>query len=579
MIAIGAWLTIFAVAFEPSIQQALRFTNDFRSTISNGNQIAEISSASSWGGGRLEGDSAQRIFPLPYRSLKALLTFRQVVLQGDGSIGQYIAVDLDFSMISAMYNGLDATPEQILQQTPFTCSSGRCKWEPYLSLAVCSACYDVRDQVSARQAKVSDGVRVFDYYWTDFDGEYSPNNFTGTVFMLPNHLAIWNLPGFSDQALMTTRTTSRWSESLHFKKNNTLIFAISMLQLPPSWTESAGSSQLSARECGLYFCVKSYESEVAGGTLNERSMEVSSTMDPSSFQILPNISTTADGRIPPDVLYDQDTYYARTPIRVLPPNANASAFNADQLTISQAGVAALVTQAQTMFNYSNVSPNLPLNISIGGGARRTSKFGNVFSPPSIQTLYNSANIDQSFANLANAMTNDMRRSGIATQVLKGEVSLPVTKVHIRWGWVAFSAVLIVVGTLFLLISILLTKRTVVPLWKTNALALLFHQLHPAPQVDQPHMPTVGEMENMVRDISAKLGNNETLEVRPIIRKRKQTKRNAQNRGASGAHFGGLLPASLADQDVEQTNEPSNASNQHFSIARKAVPTSRTALIQ
>lgn len=473
-----------------------------------------------------------------------------------------LAASLDFSMQSALYNGLTATQAQTLQQTPFRCSSSSCEWEPYQSLAVCSACYDVHDQITARQVTAADNVYTLNYYWDDFDTQSA--NFTGTIYSLPNGLSIWNIASFWDQALMTTKSVSRWSESLRFRNNNTLIFAMSMLQLPPSWSEESMLSQLSAVECGIYYCIKSYKSSFLNGTLKEYETEVSSTMDPGSFQVQPNATASDYAPEIADVLYDQSSYVERTDMRVLPPSTNASTFNALSLTVSQSGIAALIDQVTLLFNTSSTTTRfLPLNVSIGGSMRQTEKFGNVFSPASIQTLYQSTDIQQTFANLAKSITNDMRRNGRTTQILEGYVGLPVTRVNVRWGWVTFSATVVISSTLFLLTSILLSRSMHVPLWKTSVLAMIFHELHPRPPIESSHKPTMHEMEHLAQSMSAKLGEDQKLDVEAIPKKEKTWGRKTGKRSKTDSK----------SKKAQVTNVAQNTTQSQFRTPQKPVSAS------
>lgn len=488
---------------------------------------------------------------------------------GGATLSFYQAVDLDFSMQSALLSGLVATQLQTSQQTAFRCSSNNCQWEPYSSLAVCSACHDVRGDVAVVDVRTSDQLKTFNYYWTDFDAPAA--NFTGDIYQLPNNLSIWNKKGFSDQALMMTTYTSRWSETLRFKQNNTLIFALSMLRLPAfdqDEEEADPLSQLTAAECGLYFCTKVFRSRVVNGTLVEETSELSSTMDPTSFQVLdPRRVDNATEH--PDTLYVQNNFDDRSNIRLLP-GARGSVPNLRGAEVSQGGAAGLITTAKGLLYTDHFNTFLPghskgdasdpephLTITLGGGMRQSKQWGNLFQPAALQILYNSTDLESTFANLANSMTNDIRRNGAIRRTERGRAEVPVTLVHIRWPWTTFSCTLVIAGLFFLPVCMFLTKKAPVPLWKTSALAILFHQLRPRLPAETSHNPSVLELQRLTEKLYAQLGVDHTLDVAS------RANENEQEKG---------MAARSSTTEHRPTGQAGPASKvQQFAFARKPVP--------
>lgn len=76
-----------------------------------------------------------------------------------------------------------------------------------------------------------------------------------------------------------------------------------------------------------------------------------------------------------------------------------------------------------------------------------------------------------------AITNWMRSIGNNGSVLyQGEALEPVTFVHVKWPWLVWPAMLTIVGSILLLVCILRDRRRTA-LFKSSALALLFHGLH------------------------------------------------------------------------------------------------------
>ena len=77
--------------------------------------------------------------------------------------------------------------------------------------------------------------------------------------------------------------------------------------------------------------------------------------------------------------------------------------------------------------------------------------------------------------LAKTMTNAMRVSGGGVPV-SGTAFEMTTYVHIRWGWIALPALVFLMTGTFLAAAMLRSRITRTKLWKSSALAMLFHGL-------------------------------------------------------------------------------------------------------
>jgi hypothetical protein len=73
------------------------------------------------------------------------------------------------------------------------------------------------------------------------------------------------------------------------------------------------------------------------------------------------------------------------------------------------------------------------------------------------------------------MTNAMRASGGGVPVL-GTAYEMSTYVRIQWGWIALPALVVFMTGAFLAAAMLRSRTTRTKLWKSSALAMLFHGL-------------------------------------------------------------------------------------------------------
>lgn len=73
------------------------------------------------------------------------------------------------------------------------------------------------------------------------------------------------------------------------------------------------------------------------------------------------------------------------------------------------------------------------------------------------------------------MTNAIRASGGGVPMLGTAYELS-TFVHIRWAWITLPALVVLMTGAFLAAAMLRSRSTRTRLWKSSALAMLFHGL-------------------------------------------------------------------------------------------------------
>jgi hypothetical protein len=94
-----------------------------------------------------------------------------------------------------------------------------------------------------------------------------------------------------------------------------------------------------------------------------------------------------------------------------------------------------------------------------------------YTPPVMQAFYESNNLSNTLEVLARSMSNTIRAADDST-AQTGVPQVMTTFYHIRWPWITLHAILVVAGAVFLAITILETRSSGVPAWKSNSLALL-----------------------------------------------------------------------------------------------------------
>ena len=96
------------------------------------------------------------------------------------------------------------------------------------------------------------------------------------------------------------------------------------------------------------------------------------------------------------------------------------------------------------------------------------------STPGLALYYaNDDNISETFKNAAISMTNHLRQTSNSTSV-KGAVIEPVVYVRVNWPWLVYPAALWTLAGVVIAVTISVSHRKDRLVWKSSALALLFH---------------------------------------------------------------------------------------------------------
>ena len=123
-----------------------------------------------------------------------------------------------------------------------------------------------------------------------------------------------------------------------------------------------------------------------------------------------------------------------------------------------------------------------------------------------------------FANLAKSMTRNIRNVNASHQAgfdgyigplsgvgpANGTVSYEHVYVSVRWPWLAFSAVLILLTIVFLLLTIIDSTRHDVAVWKSSPIPLLFYGLDEKETERLRAAKGLTEMERLSKDIKVGL---------------------------------------------------------------------------
>lgn len=95
-----------------------------------------------------------------------------------------------------------------------------------------------------------------------------------------------------------------------------------------------------------------------------------------------------------------------------------------------------------------------------------------YAPAAMQNLYHSQNLEETFASLAQSMTNHIRQNSVNNTVSYGKEGKSVVLVQIQIRFLILPAILIFGGAVFLAMILYHTHKCQIPFWGTHALPVV-----------------------------------------------------------------------------------------------------------
>ncbi|KAI0378131.1 hypothetical protein F5Y04DRAFT_291404 [Hypomontagnella monticulosa] len=386
-----------------------------------------------------------------------------------------VSADADFAMQSAILYGLSHAIDNVVQQLEFTCPSSNCTWDPFDSLAICSVCNNVTSQVE----RLQDSGGLVASLQKDNDAAIALPNMT--AFRLPNGLIIDNLNNWNYTSrpkfggiYMTTFGTPNPNETNTLQAFDSLIWSMSVFKVHPNESNASAvwpDFPLEATECGIHYCVNTYESSVQNAILHEKSTATSASRNPRSWEILASPYDT--GNLTQDALtsiaFNNRTSSAiRSDFQFLVSSPDGGS----KYNISQNAIDSISAYFEDVFaGKLVVGGNSTASISgrVNGYYIRTNQVQ--YEPSINQALWESRNLTALFESLAASMSNAIRSGADGGANILGKTGIVVTVYQVQWPWITLHAFTYLVGVAFLIFTISKSRKTV-PVWKGSSLASL-----------------------------------------------------------------------------------------------------------
>lgn len=357
------------------------------------------------------------------------------------------------STTGAIYTGIFESQSPNSDSITMDCPTGNCTFAPYQSLGFCSRCANITDALDLNVTGFSMSSREYDYTL--------PNGWNFTTSMTMQYLM--NATSYKNLVELDPQT---WPLITNFTAISAAGYGV-----PP---------QISATECTLYFCVRTYEASVRNGKFSEN---LTATDGSSNYT---STNPTSDIALTPNTCYWNGTQY-HPPYR-----GNGS----DHCTYNVSWLSQLAMA-------NSLQPLLK-----GKGSLFVSNRPD-WSSETARAIYgqqgNFSEINALFDSLASSLTTHAR-SKVCDAGVGGTTWTVESYVHVRWAWMALPIVLVVFTLIFFAATIWNTRHQFI--WKSSPLALLFSNLSAettatAPTGIEVH-PELSKMEKTSQRIKARL---------------------------------------------------------------------------
>lgn len=388
--------------------------------------------------------------------------------------------DAEFALQGATMFGISANSSTITQAVNFNCPSGECSFPFTTTLAVCSRCENVTSQLEKNQN--SNGDLYFDLIR---DRSFAKIERFSTEYRLPNGLFLNNFNDSGSEAkamvFMSMLGTTDPRKTVSMGDIDTLIWAQSLIKVDGAeYNKTWLAYNVRAEECGLYYCVKKYSSEVHNATLFETSSVLQDEKRiPESWALdrtrWPNVSEAVVESV---AFHPIESAIQRTDLQLGHPGSDA-AWNISQQAVD--GISAFMQKTfavcvagancttEILDSWGPVNGYLIARYGAAGG-----EMAEEYEPSVAKAIWSTNDINQTFSNIALSMTNAIRNGGDNSSSATGSLGIFEAIYIVDWRWIALHC-FVVVGTLVFLFATIYTTLNEgggkIPAWKGSELAV------------------------------------------------------------------------------------------------------------
>ncbi|KAJ9615758.1 hypothetical protein H2200_001835 [Cladophialophora chaetospira] len=479
-VVLGALITIIAIGTDPFFQQTVQYRacNVVNPRLNSSVPIA-----------------------IMYKPAQALTNL-------DGASGP---APLDLAMQGAIMDGILNPGSKNTDINP-VCQTGNCTFPlPYLSLGVCSSCtntvYDLKSNCSIKPPEGSDagGDLVCESSMPDgrqlnqTDYVYEVNRVVIRTDWIFEYSTWYNISRFNLLSYTRGPCTTDWQHGGERKP------LTDCADVRTSSAQAANDTSFEwynvvAASCELHYCLKTYNTTIEFGTLNETTVQTSDLRGTARDGELGRSDSGGLGLLVADPCWVNgtkrdfndivdgswdDPNYMNVSF-MLPtglPGANRTVLRDCVRFVSEYGAAPLVDYFQ-----SNLGIDGATGVTTGDFNDGNDNIGDVeFGSSFVAALYRNdttsvGGLSDSLESLAVAMTSHMRLNDPDRTTVGGLVYDTTACVQVEWAWLAFPSAVLGISCLFLVWTILASSRDETA-WKSSIYPVFFNALRTDEQDD------------------------------------------------------------------------------------------------
>ncbi|KAI1342817.1 hypothetical protein F5Y15DRAFT_269493 [Xylariaceae sp. FL0016] len=381
-------------------------------------------------------------------------------LPGNTSKTGYVPI---LPLKSAVYNGLFAENGRPGAALAFQCQSGNCTWDSYDTLGVCHECVDLTPFIS--QYCASD-AEADECGWQVPQG--ARLNSSREVFS------------------MTSQVPTAQGSLPH----STIVKLIFMGT--EAYDGLAGETKPWARQCTLSACRQTLKTNVSNGILNEE------VIDSAVNQTVLDNTNLNDGA-------DHNVYALGTDGFAYMLGIEAMLSMRGWFSTLFASGAAV--RSASSFNRTITDNTVVVNLTVGISS------GETFFDSDIVTAFYwnyyeyATGLDMLMSDMATSMTVAFR-SFLGAAPASGRAISMESYVHVLWGFAVVPIVVVVGAAFFLIGAIYWTERTHTKVWKSSALAMLFHGLDSDTKAEFMYSCGLPEQKRQARGVKVQLDGSD-----------------------------------------------------------------------
>jgi hypothetical protein len=304
---------------------------------------------------------------------------------------------------------------------------------------------------------------------------------------------VYQLPSGKNLISTLTLYGTRWNATSTLNprdySHQALISTFEAIQTPP---RNQGRLTTYGWSCSIRWCLRTYANISASNHINSAVVTTQDLWVPTGFS----------GKVPLSTEFRPESH-----------SDDSGAPKPDEFIIGRYEFDHLRTYFAQMFSMGWFGDGQTgVNFSPDAGFAFSSRYNPLNLIPDAPSpglaLAYETDMDKRMQILATSMTEAIRADAPDSDAVAGTMFVTRTIIHVRWAWLGLPLALVVLSSGLLVVVALQTHRQKVPMWKSEPLALLWHDFAGDGAYDRvPDLAGPLDLENRAKSLRARLGES------------------------------------------------------------------------